>query len=362
MPDCDLVHHPTRSDGPQAAVIIPARNAERHIGRCLEALQRDGAPIEIIVVDDASADATAAIAEAKGARVVRLRMQSGPGAARNAGVAVSEADIVIFVDADVEVAPGSLTSMLAFLEDHPECAAVFGSYDDSPGGASTVSKYRDLIFHYRHQTGRTEADTFWSGFSAVRREPFLSVGGFASGRQDGIEDIELGARLRAASHRIALQRGLLCKHHKHWTLRSMIYIDLFKRALPWSRLLLERKCWAGDLNLRRDRRFGVALAGAGSPLRCRKPDRAALYCVCLRRMGRRSFDRAELLQVSVEQEQTADLGSVRAPSGAFVCSGGGLRACIARACRAAMPGGDRRDAQANPYAQLAALRRIASSA
>ena len=262
MPDCDLVHHPTRSDGPQAAVIIPARNAERHIGRCLEALHRDGAPIEIIVVDDASADATAAIAEAKGARVVRLRMQSGPGAARNVGVAVSEADIVIFVDADVEVAPGSLTSMLAFLEDHPECAAVFGSYDDSPGGASTVSKYRDLIFHYRHQTARTEADTFWSGFSALRREPFLSVGGFASGRQDGIEDIELGARLRAANHRIALQRGLLCKHHKHWTLRSMIYIDLFKRALPWSRLLLERKCWAGDLNLRRDRRFGVALAAA----------------------------------------------------------------------------------------------------
>ena len=73
MPDCDLVHHPTRSDGPQAAVIIPARNAEGHIGRCLEALHRDGAPIEIIVVDDASADATAAIAEAKGARVVRLK-------------------------------------------------------------------------------------------------------------------------------------------------------------------------------------------------------------------------------------------------------------------------------------------------
>ena len=88
-------------DGNPAAVIVPAYNAERHIGRCLEALQRDGSPIEVIVVEDAGTDATAAIAEAKGARVVRLRMQSGPGAARNAGVAVSEADIVIFVDADV---------------------------------------------------------------------------------------------------------------------------------------------------------------------------------------------------------------------------------------------------------------------
>jgi hypothetical protein len=189
-------------------------------------------------------------------------MQSGPGAARNAGFDVCEADIVIFVDADVEVAPTSLARMLGFLKCHPEYAAVFGSYDDSPGGLSTVSKYRDLIFHYRHQTGKTEADTFWSGFGAVRRKPFLSVGGFASGRQDGIEDIEFGARLRAAHHRIALRRDLFCKHHKHWTLRTMIAIDLYKRALPWSRLLLERKCWTGDLNLRPDRRLGVVFAGA----------------------------------------------------------------------------------------------------
>ena len=262
MPDCDVTRLPAKSDANRAAIIIPARNAERHIGRCLDAIQRDGGLFEIIVVDDASSDATAAIAEAKSARVLRLPTQKGPGASRNAGVDVCEADIVIFVDADVEVAPTSLARMLGFLRCHSEYAAVFGSYDDSPGGPSTVSKYRDLIFHYRHQTGKIEADTFWSGFSAVRRKPFLSIGGFASGRQDGIEDIEFGARLRAAHHRIALQRDLLCKHHKHWTLRGMIAIDLFKRALPWSRLLLERKCWAGDLNLRRDRRLGVALAGA----------------------------------------------------------------------------------------------------
>lgn len=262
MPDCDVRRLPAKSDANRAAIIIPARNAERHIGRCLDAIQRARGQFEIIVVDDASSDATAAIAETKSARVLRLPTQKGPGASRNAGVDVCEADIVIFVDADVEVAPTSLARMLGFLRCHSEYAAVFGSYDDSPGGPSTVSKYRDLIFHYRHQTGKIEADTFWSGFSAVRRKPFLSIGGFAPGRQDGIEDIEFGARLRAAHHRIALQRDLLCKHHKHWTLRGMIAIDLFKRALPWSRLLLERKCWACDLNLRRDRRLGVALAGA----------------------------------------------------------------------------------------------------
>jgi glycosyltransferase involved in cell wall biosynthesis len=261
VPDC-IARHPNRSDVQRASIIVPARNAACHIGRCLDALQRSGSPLEIIVVDDASTDATATIAAAKGVRVVRLSSQRGPGAARNAGVMrASLADIVIFVDADVEVAPGSLAAMLAFLEARPEYAAVFGSYDDNPGGPSLVSKYRDLIFHYRHQTGRTEADTLWCGFGAARREPFLSVGGFAVSQEDRIEDIEFGARLRAANHRIALRPELQCKHHKHWTLRSMIAIDLFKRALPWSRLLFERNCWADDLNLRRDRRLAVALAG-----------------------------------------------------------------------------------------------------
>ena len=123
--DRDLTRFPTASDAHRAAVIIPARNAARHAGRCLDAIQRDGGLFEIIVVDDASSDATAAIAEAKGARVVRLPMQRGPGASRNAGVDVCEADIVIFVDADVEVAPTSLARMLGFLKKPPGiCSSV----------------------------------------------------------------------------------------------------------------------------------------------------------------------------------------------------------------------------------------------
>jgi glycosyltransferase involved in cell wall biosynthesis len=218
----EIARHSSGSDVHLASVIIPARNAACHVGRCIEALLRDGLPVEIIVVDDASTDDTASIAEARSVRVISLPSQSGPAIVRNVGVQASQADILIFVDADVEVAPGSLGHIIDFLYNQPQYAAVFGSYDDSPGGPSLVSRYRDLILHFRHQTAKLEADTFWTGFGAVRRQAFQSVGGFAD---DGIEDIEFGSRLRFAHHRIALQRGLLCRHHKHWTLLNMIHTD-----------------------------------------------------------------------------------------------------------------------------------------
>jgi GT2 family glycosyltransferase len=251
------------ADACRASVIVPARNAADHMGRCVDAVWRDGVPVELIVVDDASTDETAALARAGQAHVIALQWHKGPAAARNIGVAASHCEMLIFVDADIEVNVGSIERMIAFLDDHPEFAAVFGSYDDSPAGPTFVSQYRDLILHFRHQTAKGEVDTFWSGFAAVRRSAFDAVGGFDEDRQDTVEDIEFGLRLRAAGHRIALQRDLLCKHHKRWTLPGMIHVDFAKRALPWARLLLERKAWSADLNLRPDRRIAVGLAGAG---------------------------------------------------------------------------------------------------
>jgi glycosyltransferase involved in cell wall biosynthesis len=70
-----------------------------------------------VVVDDASTDATAAVAERAGARVVRLERRSGPALARNAGLAATTAPLVAFTDADCEPAPGWLSALVAALGD-----------------------------------------------------------------------------------------------------------------------------------------------------------------------------------------------------------------------------------------------------
>jgi glycosyltransferase involved in cell wall biosynthesis len=97
-------------EGPEIAVVVPAHDAEATIGATLAALtaQDIGRPFELIVVDDRSTDATTAIATESGARVVELAEQGGPGAARNAGAAASDAELIAFTDADCEPTAGWL--------------------------------------------------------------------------------------------------------------------------------------------------------------------------------------------------------------------------------------------------------------
>jgi glycosyltransferase involved in cell wall biosynthesis len=107
------------------SVVIPAYNAERTIGAVLEALQaQTPPPDEVIVVDDGSADRTAAVAERHGARIVRAGDGGYAGGARNRGWDVATGDVVVFLDADSVPAPGWTTGLARALVEFP--AAIIG--------------------------------------------------------------------------------------------------------------------------------------------------------------------------------------------------------------------------------------------
>ncbi len=107
-----------------------------------------------------------------------------------------------------------------------------------------------------------EAATFWSGCGAIRRTVFQAAGGFDAVRypRPCIEDIELGYRLRAAGHRILLNKHIQVKHLKRWTLRGMVKTDVFDRGVPWTQLILERRRLPNDLNLQFTQRLSAMLA------------------------------------------------------------------------------------------------------
>ena len=245
----------------RVSIIVPAHDNGDDLEKCLDALRTAAGEAEIIVVDDASTDDTAARAKARGGvRVISLQRNGGPAAARNEGARQSRGDIVLFVDADVVVAPDAVRRVArTFAITHAD--AVFGSYDSSPRASGLVSPYRNLLHHYVHQHGNTDANTFWAGCGGVRRRCFDAVGGFDERRypRPSIEDIELGERLRAAGHRIVLDKALQGTHLKRWTLRSMIRTDLLHRAIPWTRLILERGTGRSELNLKPGQRASVAL-------------------------------------------------------------------------------------------------------
>jgi GT2 family glycosyltransferase len=249
------------------SIVVPAHNNAEDLLECLAGLRRGlPADAEILVVDDASTDDTASRAAATGVRVLRRSHNGGPGAARNDGGRAARGDILFFVDADVVVAADAIHRVLAAFAADAELAAVFGSYDAHPRDPGVVSRYRNLLHHFVHQHGNTNASTFWAGCGAIRRTVFEAVGGFDAARfpRPSIEDIELGYRLRAAGHRIRLDKGLQGTHLKRWTLATMVRTDVTRRAIPWARLALESGTAPDDLNLNQGQRWSarlLALAG-----------------------------------------------------------------------------------------------------
>jgi GT2 family glycosyltransferase len=244
------------------SIVVPVYNSPGHLRECLAALTAQiGPDIEIVVVDDASTDDTAAVAARHGARVIRLERNSGPAAARNQGAREARGEILFFVDADVVLRPGTVDQVLSILAERKDVAAVFGSYDATPRAPGVVSRYRNLLHHYVHQHGQTDASTFWAGCGAVRRDAFHAVGGFDDRRfpRPSIEDIELGQRLRGAGHRIVLDKTIQGTHLKRWSLGSLILTDVTRRALPWARLILESRALPDTLNLVWRERVSAAL-------------------------------------------------------------------------------------------------------
>jgi GT2 family glycosyltransferase len=246
------------------SIIVPAYNAGGHLGECLDALLGSSSEsCEIIVVDDASTDDTARIAQAKGVTVLRCPEQSGPAGARNLGAGKAKGEVLFFVDADVRVMEGAVARVMKRFREEADVDALFGSYDDDPRETSFLSQYKNLFHHYVHQQSNEEAVTFWAGCGAIRKEVFRKVGGFDKERYraPSIEDIELGYRLKKMGCRIVLDKSLQGKHLKRWTLGSLLRADIFCRAVPWSMLMLENKELATDLNLKWHSKLSSFLVG-----------------------------------------------------------------------------------------------------
>jgi GT2 family glycosyltransferase len=173
---------------------------------------------------------------------------------------MAQGDILFFLDADVAVYPDVIGQVAAAFRREPELAALFGSYDDAPAATNFLAQYKNLFHHYVHQTACEEASTFWAACGAIRREVFQSLGGFDERyRQPSIEDIELGYRLKRAGYRIRLCKALQVKHLKRWSVVSLLRSDFFRRALPWTDLILRDRRFISDLNLRLSSRVSVML-------------------------------------------------------------------------------------------------------
>lgn len=235
------------------SIIMPVYNGVGFLEKSLPPLSnmlKNNEVLELIVIDDGSTDESMTIAKEFGARVLESGGRKGPGAARNIAAEQAKGEIVWFVDADVVVLKDAAIKLNQGFE-NDAVVAVFGSYDDQPPAKNFLSQYKNMVHHYYHQKASSDASTFWSGCGAVRTKEFLKLGGFdiEQFKHPSVEDIELGYRLREVGGRISLIPDLQCSHLKEWRFINLLHTEFFRRAIPWSRLMIRQGQITNDLNV-----------------------------------------------------------------------------------------------------------------
>ena len=135
---------------PSVSIVVPSYNRWGLLQRAIEsACEQDFADWELIIVDDASTDGTAAGIEAMGRadpriRLVENRGAHGPAAARNTGLAQCRAEWVAFLDSDDSWAPGKLARFLAEARAHPRTVLIGSDYwmvDRATGRRETMLQF-----------------------------------------------------------------------------------------------------------------------------------------------------------------------------------------------------------------------------
>lgn len=232
-------------------MIVPATDVPATLERCVQA-------IEPLLLPE---DELHVVTEPAGCH---------PSRARNIGVDLATGDVLVFVDADVELRSDAIARLRASFDADPGLAATFGSYDDAPVAGGIVSAFRNLLHHHVHHEAPGAATTFWTGLGAVRRPAFDAVGGFDAERRY-LEDVDLGMRLSANGDRIVLDPRIQGTHLKRWTLWEMVRTDFIGRAIPWVELLLRHRHSTSTLNLGWRHRLSAlaALVGAAGLVRRR---------------------------------------------------------------------------------------------
>jgi glycosyltransferase involved in cell wall biosynthesis len=169
------------ADGPRVAVIVPCYNYAHYLPETLASiLAQSRAPDDVLVVDDGSTDDTAAVARrfAPGVRCIR-QANGGLSAARNRGIAETDADVLAFIDADDLWTSEFLATLLPRLVDEPGLGAVFGGarYVDEAGRDLAQQALRSVAGDELHDL-LVDGEFFPAHAVLVRRACFEAVGVF----------------------------------------------------------------------------------------------------------------------------------------------------------------------------------------
>ena len=198
---------------PSLSIIVPARNEARNLPALLGSLRELCYPgnVEIIVVDDGSADDTPCIAERHGARVLRLDGPPegwlGKPHACHRGAEIARGAWLLFTDADMVHAPDGPRLAVSYAEERKLDALSLFVHQDYRSGVERLAL--SVAFAGLFAGRRPDNYVLNGQYILIRRATYLESGGFAGVRGEPLEDLALGSLLHRRGYRTAV---LLADH------------------------------------------------------------------------------------------------------------------------------------------------------
>jgi GT2 family glycosyltransferase len=225
-------NHQTPADGrttlPLVSILVPSYNGAAHLREALDSLlAQTHQRIEIILLDDASTDATSEIAAEYAGRISYLRQPKNLGIYNNVNVGIAQArgSLIATYHADDIYLPTIVEAQVAYFERHPEVSAVFCSdiFVDAEGREygrlvlpPEVRRERPLDYRTVLNTLLTYKNRFLVCPTAmVRASVHRDVGGYLQDRYRNTADLDMWLRISRRYPIAILESHLMMYRHFH---------------------------------------------------------------------------------------------------------------------------------------------------
>jgi glycosyltransferase involved in cell wall biosynthesis len=211
------------SADPRVNIIVPARNEERFIGKCLESiLNQDYTNHSIIAIDDSSTDRTAQLIKhyaEKNRKVIFVEAGPKPDgwAGKNwacyQGYLKSDADLLLFTDADSEYAKNLVSSAVSHvIAEGLDALTLIPKLVCIDPWTKITLPFLSTFLHSRYSPLRVNDPAhgigyFFGSFYIIRRHVYEAIGTHSDVRNELVEDGALGSRVKKSGFKLKMFRG-----------------------------------------------------------------------------------------------------------------------------------------------------------
>lgn len=189
------------------SIIVPAHNEKHFLPGLFQSLKTHYPhPLEIVVVDNGSSDGTSTIASDFGCKLVSLDQKVFPSVARNIGVANSSGDLLVFLDADVEVTAQWGDELFRRQGEITQGGKII------TGDQYHISKSPSWIERYWFKPLRSKQPSYINGGNLLtNRATFNAIDGFDEALETG-EDVDFCKRAVSAGARMIINTQFVALH------------------------------------------------------------------------------------------------------------------------------------------------------